>query len=208
MMALSLSPGMAGALPQGPTQTNGTAQISTSGSTMTINSSPGAIVNWKSFSIGAGETVRINQQSSASSILNRVTGGDPSLIYGSLSSNGSVWLINPAGIMVGPTGRIDVASLVASTLQITDADFLAKRMNFFKDQTFKGPDGTVVNEGRIQSGTGPEGSIVIIGSSVENKGSLISKDGSITLAAGETVTMMDTRTSGTCTRGCDCHGSM
>ena len=100
------------------------------GNAITVINSPGAIVNWQTFSIGQPNAVNFQQQSAASQVLNRVTGNNPSQILGSLSSNGKVWLINPYGILFGQNARIDVAGLVASTLNVSDADFLANRYKF------------------------------------------------------------------------------
>ena len=77
--------------------------------------------------LGAGEITRFLQQSASSAVLNRVVGAMPSSIMGQLLSNGRVYLINPHGILFGAGARIDVAGLVASTLQMNDADFLAGR---------------------------------------------------------------------------------
>ena len=87
---------------------------------MTVRNSPGAILNWQSFSIAAGNKVYFDQVNAASKVLNRVTGNDPSLIFGSLASNGQVWLLNPNGVLFGQGARVDVASLVTSTLKIGD----------------------------------------------------------------------------------------
>jgi filamentous hemagglutinin family protein len=118
---------VSGPLPVGPTVANGKAVIATSGTRMTVISSPNAILNWQSFSIGSDYGVNFRQQSATSQVLNRVTGNDPSQILGSLTSNGRVWLINPHGVLFGQNARIDVAGLVASTLDISNADFLANR---------------------------------------------------------------------------------
>jgi filamentous hemagglutinin family protein len=82
------------------------------------------------FSIGADELTRFIQQSSRSSVLNRVVGQDPSLMLGRLQSNGRVFLINPNGIAFGAGSRVDVGGLVASTLDIGNDDFLADRLHF------------------------------------------------------------------------------
>src|SRR5450759_4099789 len=92
-----------------PTVVAGRASFSTLGRSLSITNSPGAIINWQGFSIGASETTRFIQQSAASSVLNRVIGPDPSVILGTLSSNGRVFLINPSGILFGQGSRIDVA---------------------------------------------------------------------------------------------------
>ena len=108
------------ALPTGPAVVNGAASVSQNGNVLSVTNSNGAILNWQKFGIAANEAVRFNQSSASSSVLNRVVGPDPSQIYGQLTSNGRVWLINPAGILVGPGGRIDTAGFVASTLNVSN----------------------------------------------------------------------------------------
>lgn len=78
--------------PVGPTVVNGSASLSTQGNLLTVTNSPGAGLNWRSFSIGQGEITRYIQQSPASAVLNRVAGLDPSSIFGVLQSNGPVLL--------------------------------------------------------------------------------------------------------------------
>src|SRR5687768_12635809 len=105
---LSVSTTVGAQLPSGPAVVNGSAGIATHGGQMTITNSPNAILNWQSFSIGATNGVRFDQQSASSQVLNRVVGNDPSSILGSLSSNGRVWLVNPHGVLFGKDARIDV----------------------------------------------------------------------------------------------------
>ena len=119
-------------LPVNPTVVNGAATFNQAGKVLTVTNSNGAIINWDKFSIKAGETTQFVQPSASSAVLNRVL-NDPTAIYGTLSSNGRVWLINPAGIMVGPGGRIDTAGFVASTLNIRNEDFLAGRKLFVNE---------------------------------------------------------------------------
>ena len=102
--------------------------------TLNITNSPGAIINWQQFSIGSNETTRFIQPSSSSSVLNRVIGQNPSQLLGQLHSNGRVFLINPNGVIFGPNSVIDVASLITSTLNMTDADFMAGRYHFEGDE--------------------------------------------------------------------------
>src|SRR5476649_2278610 len=116
--------------PTAPQIVNGSATFAQAGNLLTVTNSNGAIINWNTFSIGANETTRFNQVSASSSVLNRVLANDPSVLLGTLSSNGRVWLVNPAGILVGAGARIDVAAFVASTLNIRNEDFLANRLNF------------------------------------------------------------------------------
>ncbi len=105
--------------PLGPTVVHGNVGISTPGANiLQITNSPGSVVDWQSFSIGAGETTRFVQDNAASAILNRVTGTQMSELLGNLTSNGRVFLINGNGIVVGEGATIDTAGLVMSTLNI------------------------------------------------------------------------------------------
>ncbi|MFZ2628529.1 MAG: filamentous hemagglutinin N-terminal domain-containing protein, partial [Rugosibacter sp.] len=176
--------------PADPTVVNGSASFNTAGNVLTVTNSNGAAINWNTFSIAAGETTRFVQPSASSSVLNRVLGGDPSAIYGTLASNGRVWLVNPAGIMVGPSGRIDVAGFVASTLHVSTADFLANKLSF---NATPGA-GNVTNQGEITTPSG--GAVYLIGTHVSNAGIITTPQGETILAAGQTVSLIDTATPG------------
>src|SRR5512141_629755 len=144
--------------PTGPQVVNGNASISQNGNLLTVKNSNGAIINWNSFSIGAGETTRFNQTSANSSVLNRVIANDPSVLLGTLSSNGKVWLVNPAGILVGQGARIDVGGFIASTLNVRNEDFLAGRLKFQATPNA----GSIQNNGQITTPSG--GSVYLIAS--------------------------------------------
>jgi filamentous hemagglutinin family protein len=173
------------ALPSGQQVVNGQAAFNTQGGNLTITNSPNAIINWQGFSINANEAVRFIQQSSASTVLNRVVGQDPSRILGLLQSNGRVFLINPNGILFGQGARIDVNGLVASTLNISNQDFLAGKYNF----TAGAVAGSIQNQGTI---TTPEGGkVYLIAPNVENSGIINSPRGDVMLAAGHNVQLVD-----------------
>jgi len=183
-------PSVVWANPSNPTVVSGSATFSQAGNVLTVTNSNGAIINWDKFSIGSGETTYFLQSSSSSSVLNRVLSSDPSVILGTLSSNGKVWLINPAGIMVGAGARVNVASFVASTLDISNANFLAGKMQFNAAQGA----GSVVNQGTITTPSG--GSVYLLASSVTNSGIINAPNGEVLLAAGQSVTLLDTGTPG------------
>lgn len=185
-VAASLASGTAWGNPGGATVTSGSAAISSSGSTLTVTNTPNTIIQWHDFSISAGETTRFIQQSSTSAVLNRVTGGDTSLILGTLQSNGRVYLINPAGIIFGAGSVVDVAGLVASTLNITDDDFLAGE-HFYNADTATA--GNIVNAGEIRTPNG--GFVYLIGTRVENSGIVNTPGGEAILAAGHSVEIVD-----------------
>ena len=146
-----------------PTVVNGAATFNQAGNVLTVTNSPGAIINWHTFSIQVGETTHFAQASASSTVLNRVL-KDPTVIYGTLSSNGRVWLVNPAGIMVGPGGRVDVAAFVASTLNISDADFLAGRSVFINDASVEilGDRVAVTDTASIDAGGTHGGGTILI----------------------------------------------
>ena len=176
--------------PVNPFVVNGSASFNQVGNVLTVTNSNGAIINWQQFNIDAGQTTRFIQASASSSVLNRVLAADPSVILGNLTSNGRVWLVNPAGIFVGRGARIDAAGFVASTLNVTNADFLAGRHLFVGVGTAR----NVVNQGEISTPAG--GSVYLIGGNVSNESIIITPQGETILAAGTTVSLIDTATPG------------
>lgn len=177
--------GAAHANPVGPQVVNGQASFVNQGNTLSVTNSPGAIINWQSFSINQGEVTRFIQQNSASAVLNRITGQDPSQILGALQSNGRVFLINPNGILFGQGAQIDVNGLVASTLNLSNEDFLAGRMNFNAGASA----GDLKNQGSITTPSG--GRVYLIAPNVENSGIITSPQGEVLLAAGRSVQLVD-----------------
>ncbi|HEY1981549.1 MAG TPA: filamentous hemagglutinin N-terminal domain-containing protein, partial [Xanthobacteraceae bacterium] len=164
--------------PHGGNVVAGTATITRAGKTLTVDqSSNRAIINWQGFSIRAGETTRLNLPSSVSAILNRVTGANPSLIAGHLSSNGQVYLINPNGIVVGPNGRIDTAGFVASTLNLPNDAFMQGG-----GMTFKGDSDAGIQV--LGSITATNGDVVLIAAMVDNQGHIAAPNGQAILGAG------------------------
>ncbi|MDZ4251221.1 MAG: filamentous hemagglutinin N-terminal domain-containing protein [Sulfuritalea sp.] len=166
--------------PQGAAVVNGSATFSQAGNVLTVTNSNGAIINWNKFSIAAGETTHFSQPSASSSVLNRVM-SDPTVIYGTLSSNGNVWLVNPSGIMIGAGGRIDTAGFVASTLNVSDEDFLAGRHVFVDGSAA----GSIIIQGEITTPAG--GSVYLVGANVTNEGIITTPQGEVILTAGAAV---------------------
>lgn len=184
-------PASAQALPTGLTVVHGQASVATAGDHMTVTNSSGAILNWQSFSIGAKQGVHFQQADAASKVLNRVVGNDPSQILGSLSSNGQVWLLNPNGVLFGQGARVDVAGLVASTLHLADADWLAGRQHYTAPAA-GAAQASVVNQGELRTTYG--GRVLLLGSSVRNEGLIDTPGGQAVLAAGDTIDLIDTGT--------------
>ena len=187
-VALStLFAGAAYANPLEGTVTAGAATIqSTTPKSMEIlQSTDKAIINWKSFSIDAGEKVTFQQPSASSVTLNRVTGNDPSKIMGSLSANGTVMLVNPNGVVIGAGAKVDVGGLVATTANISDANFMAGKYQF--DQASTKPNAMVVNEGDIT--VKDSGLAALVAPHVRNSGVIRAKLGKVALGGAETFTL-------------------
>ncbi|RDI37988.1 two-partner secretion domain-containing protein, partial [Aquicella lusitana] len=173
--------------PQGGVVAGGGATISTpSAGTMQINQSTNkAIINWQSYNIASQEHVHYQQPNSSSIALNRINpNSGPSQIFGKLTANGQVWLVNPAGIWFGPSAYVNVAGLLATTASISDQDFMAGRY-FFKQS----PDwnGAVINDGIIK--TAEAGLVALVGSGVVNNGHIEANLGTVILAAGSEFTI-------------------
>ncbi len=173
------------ALPVGGRVQAGQATIGAStpaGLTITQSSSK-AIINWQGFLIGQGGKVQFNNGSGAT--LNRVTGTSLSSIDGLLSGTGSVYLINPNGVIVGKSGVVNVGgTFVASTQDVSNPSFLAGG-----DLSFTGASSAaVVNYGKIGS---LGGDVALIAARVENDGTLSARNGSAGLAAGYSVMLRD-----------------
>ena len=170
------------AAPNGANVVHGNVNISQSGSNTIINQNTDkAIINWNSFDVNKGESVLFNQNSSSSIILNRVTNGLPTNIFGNISANGNVFILNQAGVLVGNGASINTNSFLAGAANINDNDFIAGKYNFY------GAQGNVINNGSIKVQDG--GYAVLIGKNVENNGLISAKLGKIYLSSGETFRM-------------------
>lgn len=171
------------AQPTGGVVTSGNATIAGPSNQLTITqTTPNAAINWQGFGIAAGESVRFVQPDSRSIALNRVVGNDPSAIHGNLSANGTVFLINPHGILFGRGSNVNVGGLVASTLNLSDDDFRAGRYHFSGSG-----NGTVVNQGFIRAADG--GYVALLGAGVTNQGDVVAQKGTVALAAGRSLTL-------------------
>ncbi|PKO92016.1 MAG: hypothetical protein CVU16_07565 [Betaproteobacteria bacterium HGW-Betaproteobacteria-10] len=158
-----------------------TGTIATNGNAMTVNQNqPRMVANWDTYSIGQNASVHY-QQPTGGVALNRVTGSQPSEIYGKLTATGDVYLINANGILFGRTAQVDVGALVASTSNISDADFLAGKAKFVRN----GATGKIENEGQLTAALG--GYIALLAPEVRNSGIILAQMGTVALAAGDAV---------------------
>jgi filamentous hemagglutinin family protein len=170
-----------------------------------VQTSPTGIANWSSFDIGSAAKLQIIQPSSTSTLLNRIEGGllgnGRTTIDGSLTSNGQLYLINPNGIIFGHTSRVDVGSLIASSLAMDEtrykAGLLLPNLNpILGGQLIAGArPGDVVVEGSMVGGVlqqaaltaSKNGYLLLAAPNVTNNGKLSAPDGQVALAAGSRV---------------------
>lgn len=177
-------------LPTSGTVVRGTATINQapSGARLDIDqSSQRAIIDWTSFSIGSAAHVHFNQTHGASAVtLNRVTGNNPTEIFGRLTAPGQIFLTNPNGVLFARDASVSVGSLFASTLQLAvSADqFMQGRQEFARE----GNAGLVENRANIRIVT-PNGYAALAGPRIENSGMIVADLGTVALAAGDRVTL-------------------
>lgn len=176
---------MAQALPDGGVVRAGAAQISTSGAVTRIDqASDRAIIDWRTFAIGAGGQVVFVQPSAQSATLNRVTGDQVSIILGRLDANGQVFLVNPNGIVFGGGAQINVGSLIASTSNLSNTNFMAGKLVF--DQPGR-PGAGILNAGAMTAAEG--GLVALVASHVRNDGVIVARLGKVLLGAADTFTV-------------------
>ncbi|WP_426086115.1 YDG domain-containing protein [Janthinobacterium sp. PSPC1-1] len=168
--------------PAGGTVVAGQATINGApGATVIRQGSQNAVINWANFNINKGESVQFVQPNSNAVALNRVLGSDGTTILGNLSANGKVFIVNPNGVLFGQGASVNTAGLVASTLDISNSDFMSGKYQFSGNGT-----GKVLNQGSISA---PGGYVALLGANVSNEGTIQARLGSVALAAGRAITL-------------------
>ena len=180
------SPGLlAQSQPQGGVVRAGGARIASNGSVTRIDQiSDRAIIDWRSFGIGAEAQVIFLQPSTSSATLNRVTGDQVSIILGRLDANGHVLIINPNGIVFGRGSQINVGSLIASTSNVSNTNFMAGRLIF--DEPGR-PGAGILNAGAMTASEG--GLVALVAPHVRNDGVIVARLGNVILGAADTFTV-------------------
>ncbi len=174
-------PALAG--PTGGSVVAGSASITQTGGTTNINQSTyQAIINWQTFSIARGETVNFYQPSVLSTTLNRVIGNETSIIAGALNANGQVFIVNSAGVIFTKGAEVNVGGLVASTLNISNSNFMARNYTFSGSST-----AAVINKGHIRATD--SGYIALLGKTVVNNGVISAKLGTVAMASGTKISL-------------------
>ena len=183
---LASTAAMAGGGPTGGKVVVGSATITNASPTQTVvnQSSKKALINWNSFSIPGGSSVKFNQPNNKSLAVNRVTGPNASIIEGQLLANGSVWLINANGVLFGKGSQINVGALLATTSDLSDDDFKSGKYNF---KPAANPNAAVVNKGTITAGA--NGSVVLSAPRVSNEGLIQANLGTVVLGGASAFTV-------------------
>lgn len=153
---------------------------------------PQAIIEWDSFNIGEEASTYFDQQGNKGwTALNRIFDRNPSQISGRLAADGKVYLINQNGILFGPSAKVNVHSLAASSLNISDEDFINKVLKFSAESYIPGADletdAAVSNHGVIE--TDDSGLVLLLAPTVENSGAIITPCGQVGLVAGTEIEM-------------------
>ncbi|HEX7921152.1 MAG TPA: filamentous hemagglutinin family protein [Bradyrhizobium sp.] len=175
------------------------SQTASGGQTnVTVNqTAPQAILNWQSFNVGSQTTLNFNQQAGWTA-LNRVVGNTgPSQILGRITAPGQVLVINQNGIIFGGASQINVGSLIASSANIADSQFLANGLYSTQSGTkylpsFTGAGGKIVVEsGALITTNAPSsvtsggGFVLLMGTEVDNAGAITTPKGQTQFAAGD-----------------------
>lgn len=188
LLAMALG-GSVQAMPSGGTIRSGNGSIVEQGQTMTVQQNSNRMaIDWTQFNIAKNETVRYAQPDKNAVALNRVTGGQQSLIEGNLNANGHVFLVNPNGVVFGKNASVDVGGLVASTARLAD-----DTMNHFgssQDSLNLAVDNennaAVINEGIIRA---QGGLVALHASNVENSGTITDDGSTVALTAAKNLNL-------------------
>ncbi|MGY1520569.1 two-partner secretion domain-containing protein [Luteimonas sp. A482] len=156
-----------GQLPTGWDAVGGIGNITPDDTTLSITQiDDRALIRWDTFDIGTMALVEF-EQVAGQVALNQILDVNASQILGNLSADGTIFLINPNGIVFGEDATISVGGLVASTLMPDDPDeFLDMGVDSFVWRE-GGTAGTVINRGTITI-TAADGSVVLLGGAAQN----------------------------------------
>ena len=141
-----------------------------------LQQSQQAIVDYAMFNVPDGSSVQFIQPNSDATILNRITGADPSFIKGSIIANGQVFIVNPAGVTFGPDSVIRADMFMAIAGDLSNSSFLQGDLDFSLT-------GSVENQGSLSAQRG----VALLGRQVKNTGQIVAEDGFVLLASGDEV---------------------
>ncbi|MCA1799534.1 MAG: filamentous hemagglutinin N-terminal domain-containing protein, partial [Xanthomonadaceae bacterium] len=169
------------AFAQGPTGgvvTGGSGTIQQNANTTLINQQTQRLaLDWQQFNVAQNHTVQFVQPNAQAVALNRIHDQNPSQIFGAIIANGSVFLVNPNGIIFSETASVNVNSFFATTLDVSPDDFMSGNWDF---KQVAGTNGMIVNRGLIAAASA--GSVTMVAGAVVNEGVILADYGTVTLA--------------------------
>jgi filamentous hemagglutinin len=161
-------------------------------------------LNWESFDVGPDGVVNFLQPSETATALNQIFQGVPSAIRGQINANGRVILINQNGVIFGDGAQVNVRSLIASSLRITEdavnlgligaGEFnAAPAFEAFRNDEGEIVSGDVVveNGAVITAEQGDVlGQVILLGTNVANAGDITVPGGQVIIAAGDEIFLL------------------
>ena len=131
LICLIFFPKLSAASPDLESVAAGSINLSQSASQTLIQQSTNrAVLNWYNFDVASDHEVVFRQPNSGSFTLNRVPSSFfPTFIDGRVTANGTIAIVNPQGIVIGPTGSIQSTNFMASTYDILDSDVMDTNSN-------------------------------------------------------------------------------
>jgi filamentous hemagglutinin family protein len=184
-ITVMVQPAVAFALPQGGVVAGGSATITTTADTVTIQqASDRALINWTGFDVDSGQTAQFQQPNAGSIALNRVNSNSASQINGNVNANGQVWIVNPHGTVFGQGAQVNVGGLVATTADIQDDRFMQGDHRF----DIAGDTNAVIeNQGHIT--VRENGVATLVAPKVRNSGVIEARLGKVQMASGDTMAL-------------------
>ena len=177
----------------------GNASYQTNGNVGTVSQVGNkSILNWQSFNVGAGNTVKFQQvdslanknlvQGASFTSLNRIWDANPSVISGAITQGAgqqaNVILVNNNGIAFMNGAQVNLNSFTATSLNMADKYVVNGLLGDNLTPQFEGSTGFVkVMEG-AQITAGSQGRVMLLAPTVTNRGSVTAPDGQVILAAG------------------------
>ncbi|HEX2579347.1 MAG TPA: filamentous hemagglutinin N-terminal domain-containing protein [Rhabdochlamydiaceae bacterium] len=151
--------------------------------TQLIHAADKTAINCKRFNVGKDETVYFVQPGPKAKVLCRVTGKEASIIEGNLKADGRLFIVNPSSIYFRETAKIGVHSLIATTLNISDEDFVKGNHRFFLEEGAK--DSVIVNKAQIAAAQ----DVVFMAPQILNRGVIKAALGRVECLGGELITL-------------------
>ncbi|RZM12148.1 MAG: filamentous hemagglutinin N-terminal domain-containing protein, partial [Sphingomonas sp.] len=173
-----------------------TPVITPSGTTLNVDlRAVGTVIDWNGFNVPGGSTIAFNDSRQIKlvpniAVLNRDVSGLSSQINGSITSdpNVAVWIYNSHGILIGNGARIDTGSLVLTTLNPDQNDFLSGN-----NYSLTGADDltagiTIEGNTRITVAGGNRG-LILVAPKIESNGTLTATGQDVAFVTATDVTL-------------------